>query len=51
MDMVDIAKLNDGVKYVLVAIDIFSGFAHCRQIKSKKGEDVLGALKLIISGT
>ena len=51
MDMVDIAKLNDGVKYVLVAIDIFSRFAHCRQIKSKKGEDVLGALKLILSGT
>ena len=48
MDMVDIAKLNDGVKYVLVAIDIFSRFAHCRQIKSKKGEDVLGALKLIL---
>ena len=51
MDMVDIAKLNDGVEYVLVAIDIFSRFAHCRQIKSKKGEDVLGALKLILSGT
>ena len=32
MDMVDIAKLNDGVKYVLVAIDIFSRFAHCRQV-------------------
>ena len=51
MDMVDIAKLNDGVKYVLVAIDIFSRLPHSRQIKSKKGEDVLGALKLILSGT
>ena len=50
-DMVVIAKLNEGVKYVLVAIDIFIRFAHCRQIKSKKGEDVLGALKLILSGT
>ena len=51
MDMVDLAKQNDGVKYVLVAIDIFSRFAHCQPIKTKKGEDVLQALKLILSGT
>ena len=51
MDMVDLAKQNDGVKYVLVAIDIFSCFAHCQPIKTKKGEDVLQALKLILSGT
>ena len=38
-------------KYVLVAIDIFSRFAHCQPIKTKKGEDVLQALKLILSGT
>ena len=51
MDMVDLAKQNDGVKYVLVAIDIFSPVAHCQPIKTKKGEDVLQALKLILSGT
>ena len=51
MDMVDIAKLNERVKYILVAIYIFSLFALCRPIKSKKGEDVFGALKLILSGT
>ena len=34
MDMVDLAKQNDGVKYVLVAIDIFSRFAHCQPIKN-----------------
>ena len=51
MDMVDLAKQNDGVKYVLVAIDIFSRFAHCQPIKSKRGEDVLQALKVIMSGT
>ena len=51
MDMVDLAKQNEGVKYVLVAIDIFSRFAHCQPIKTKKGEDVLQALKLILSGT
>ena len=36
MDMVDLAKQNDGVKYVLVAKDIFSRFAHCQPIKTKK---------------
>ena len=51
MDMVDLSKQNDGVKYFLVAIDIFSLFAHCQPIKTKKGEDVLQALKLILSGT
>ena len=40
MDMVDLAKQNDGYKYGLVAIDIFSRFAHCQPIKTKKGEDV-----------
>ena len=50
MDMVDIAKPNDRVKYVLVAIDIFSRFTQCQPIKIKKGENVLGALKLILSG-
>ena len=35
----------------MVAMDIFSCFAHCQPIKSKTGEDVLEALKLILSGT
>ena len=50
MDMVDLSKQKDGVKYVLVAIDIFSRFAHYQPIKTKKGKDVLQALKLILSG-
>ena len=33
MDMVDLAKQNDGVKYVLVSTDIFSRFAYCQPIK------------------
>ena len=44
MDMVNLAKQNDGV-------DIFSRYAHCQPTKSKRGEDVLQALKLILSGT
>ena len=41
MDMVDISKWNDSYQYVLVAIDIFSRFAHCQPIKSKKGVDII----------
>ena len=37
--------------YMLVAIDIFSRFAHCQPVKSKKGSDVLQALKRVLSGT
>ena len=51
MDMVDLAKQNDGVKYVLVCVDIFSRYAHRQPTKRKRGEDVLQALKLILSGT
>ena len=39
------------ITHVLVAIDIFSRFAHCQPVKSKKGSDVLRALQLVLSGT
>ena len=51
MDMDDLAKQNDGIKYVLVCVDIFSRYAHCQQINSKQTKDVLQAFKLILSGT
>ena len=50
MDMVDLAKRNDGYQFVLVAIDIFSRFAHCQPIKSKKGIDITKALQNIFKG-
>ena len=50
MDMLGLAKQNDGYKYVLVAIDIFSRFDHCQPVKSEKGSDVLQALHLVLSG-
>ena len=34
MDMVDVAKQNDGDKYVLAVVDIFSRFALCLLVKS-----------------
>ena len=49
--MLGLAKQNDGYKYVLVAIDIFSRFAHCQPVKSRKGGDVLQALQHVLSGT
>ena len=51
MDMVDLAKQNYGIKYVLVCVDIFSRYAHCQQINRKQAKDVLQAFKLILSGT
>ena len=50
MDMVDLSKQNDGYKYVLVAIDVFSRFAHVQPVKSKKGQDVVDALTRLLSG-
>ena len=51
MDMVDVAKHNDGYKYVIVCIDIFSRFCLCRPIKSKTGRDIVDALQTILSGS
>ena len=50
MDMTDVSKYNDGFKYVIVCIDIFSRFAHAQPVKSKKGIDVMNALTHILSG-
>ena len=47
MDMVDLAKQNDGYQYLLVCINIFSRFARCVPLKNKKGKDVLQGLKTI----
>ena len=41
MDMKDLADKNDGYKYVLVALDIFSRFAWCVSVRSKSAKDVL----------
>ena len=51
MDLVDIqklAKFNQGAKYILTVIDLFSKFAFARALKNKTGETVLNAVKDII---
>ena len=50
MDMKDLSQHNYDNKYILVAIDIFSRFAHAQPVKSKKGIDVVSALTEILSG-
>ncbi|XP_041350704.1 uncharacterized protein LOC121369716 [Gigantopelta aegis] len=44
MDMVSLAKYNDGVKYLMVIIDLFSRFLWVLPLKSKTGKHVVEAL-------
>lgn len=48
LDMSNAAKYNDGYKYILVSIDIFSRYLRVRPVKSKKGEDIVKAVKSIL---
>lgn len=48
MDMNSLHKHNDQVKYVLVAIDVFSRFVWCEPVQSKRGEDVAVAFQHIL---
>ena len=45
MDIVDLAKQNDGYQYLLVCINIFSRFVRCVPLKTKKGKDMLQGRK------
>ena len=44
MEMIPFAKINDGYKYILVCIDVFSRFARALPLKSKSANDVLDAI-------
>ncbi|MEL7196320.1 MAG: DDE-type integrase/transposase/recombinase [Bacteroidota bacterium] len=41
----DIASKNQGYRYILTVIDIFSRYAWARPLKSKRGEDVTAAFR------
>ena len=50
-DLVDVQALsrhNDGVKYMLTVIDVFSKFLHMVPLKSKSGKDVSAALQSVL---
>ena len=49
MDMQQIAKYNNGVHYVLLAIDIFSRFVWTVPLQTKQGAEVKKAFELIFS--
>ena len=46
-DMQSLAKYNDGIKFILLAIDIFSRYVWVRPLKSKTGTEVAQALSSI----
>ena len=50
-DLVDVQALswhNDGVKYLLTVIDVFSKFLHMFPLKSKSGKDVSAAFQSVL---
>jgi len=50
-DLVDVQALsrhNDGVKYLLTVIDVFSKFLHMVPLKSKSGTDVSAAFQSVL---
>ena len=50
VDMQAFAKENDGVKYLLCVIDIFSKYAWVVPIKDKSGKSVAAAFETIFKG-
>ncbi len=45
------SKENDGFKYILAVIDVFSKYGWMRPLKSKSGADVAAAFKNIIESS
>ena len=51
MDLVDVSKLaycNEGIKYLITCIDVFSKFAWCIPIKNKNSDSVIEGFKNIL---
>ena len=48
-DMQSLSKHNNGIKYLLCAIDLFSKYARVVPIKNKKGTSIVNAFKKVIS--
>lgn len=47
-DMSFISDVNDNVKYILTAIDVFSKYGRVELLKTKKGEEVATAIKRML---
>lgn len=48
MDMQKYSRENDGFRYVLIAIDIFSRKAYAMPVKSKKGEEIARSMDILL---
>lgn len=48
LSVINLAENNDGVKYLLFAIDIFSRKLHVQPLKNKTAKSVLDAMKIIL---
>ena len=51
LDLADMAEWhasNEGYKYILVVVDVFSRYAWCRALKTKDAKDVWDALQTIL---
>jgi hypothetical protein len=49
VDVQSVSKYNDGVKYLLTVIDVFSKFLHIKPLLSKTGKAVANAFKTIFN--
>lgn len=49
VEMIPYAKKNNGMKYILVVINIFSKKGYARPLKNKTGEEVTRAMKSILN--
>lgn len=47
-DMSSLSKFNNGIKFLLVVIDIFSRYLWVQPLKNKKAKEVIEGLKLIL---
>ena len=48
-DMQNVARYNDGYRYILCAIDAFSRYATCIPVKNKTGPIIATVIKSILS--
>jgi len=51
VDMQSLAKYNDGFRFILTCIDVFSRMAYAQPLKDKRGTSIIQALKNIFDQT
>lgn len=47
-DMGDVSSHNDGKRYILAVVDVFSRYAWCFPLVTKSADDVLAAIKPLV---